>query len=363
MGELRAGAVTVIHVVVPGWIDDPARPSGGNTYDRMVCQGLAALGWSVDVHPVPGAWPTPDREALSALAEVVAGVGDGDVVLLDGLLASVAAEVLVPEAGRVREVVLVHLPIGHPSVSAETPGALEHEREVLTAAAAVVTPSLWARQWLLDRYGLRPGRVHVAEPGVEGAQAAPGTPDGGELLCVGAVARHKGHDLLLAALRGIDDLAWRCTWVGSLEVEPVYAAGLQHEASAAGLGARVVFAGPRTGAALDRSYAEADLLVVASRTETYGIVVTEALSRGLPVVAPAVGGIPEALGATPDGSRPGLLVTPRDPVALAGALRCWLDDPGLRVQLRAAAHDRRDTLPSWSQTTAEISRVLLRTAQ
>ena len=81
------------------------------------------------------------------------------------------------------------------------------------------------------------------------------------------------------------------------------------------------FPGPRTGPELDRAYAAADLLVLASHAETYGMVVTEALARGLPVLAAEVGGVTEALGHGDDGTRPGLLVPPGDPAALGAALR------------------------------------------
>jgi glycosyltransferase involved in cell wall biosynthesis len=321
------------------------------------------VGWSLRVHPVPGTWPLPDRAATQALADVVAAVPDGDVVLLDGLVASVAPEVLVPESGRVRQVVIVHLPAGAPSVGSAPSGAAAGEMRVLTGAVAVVTPSDWTRRWLVQRYDLDPGRVHVAEPGVDPAPAAPGTPDGGELLCVGAVARHKGHDLLLAALGAIPDLPWRCVWAGSLEVDPAFAQSLRRDAVACGLDDRVLFAGPLAGALLDRAYGTADVLVLASRMETYGMVATEALGRGLPVIAPAVGGIPEALGATADGTRPGLLVAPQDPAALAAALRSWLDDASLRERLRSAARERRGSLPSWTQTTAQVSRVLVKASR
>ena len=105
--------MTAVHVVVPDGIDDPARPSGGNTYDRRVCRGLAAIGWSVHEHAVPGSWPRPDAASFAALAGVVERIPDGAVVLLDGLVASTAPEVLVPQARRLRLVVLVHMPLGH----------------------------------------------------------------------------------------------------------------------------------------------------------------------------------------------------------------------------------------------------------
>ena len=136
----------------------------------------------------------------------------------------------------------------------------------------------------------------MAEPGVDAADLAPGSADGGALLCVAAVTRGKGHDVLLGGLATVTDLAWRCACVGSLDRAPAFADHVQRRALAGGLRDRVHFAGPRTGAALDSAYAAADLLVLASHGETYGMVVTEALARGVPVLATDVGGVPEALG-------------------------------------------------------------------
>ena len=104
------------------------------------------------------------------------------------------------------------------------------------------------------------------------------------------------------------------------------------------------------------------MLVLASHAETYGMVVTEALARGLPVIATAVGGLPEALGQTRDGRRPGLLVPPGDSGALAAALRRWLTDAELRQGLRAAARERRSTLSGWDVTSRRIAHVLTQAA-
>jgi glycosyltransferase involved in cell wall biosynthesis len=146
--------------------------------------------------------------------------------------------------------------------------------------------------------------------------------------------------------------------VGSLDRDPEFVEALRHRSLSDGLRARVHFAGPRTGPDLDRSYAAADLLVLPSRAETYGMVVTEALARGLPVVASDVGGVGEALGHGADGVRPGLLVTPGDPAALAAAFRTWLTDAQLRLRLRRAAGERRESLSRWSGTAAVLAGVL-----
>jgi len=180
--------VKAVHFIVPEGIDDPARPSGGNVYDRQLSRGLTARGWEVREH-----------RGLASLASIP----DGATVLLDGLIASPAPEVLVPEAQRLRQVVLMHMPLGD-----------ERERAVLVAAAAVVTTSAWTRDRLVELYGLE--RIHVAEPGVEEAALARGTANGGELLCVAAVTPDKGHEVLLDALAAAQDLPWRCACVGSL---------------------------------------------------------------------------------------------------------------------------------------------------
>ena len=146
--------------------------------------------------------------------------------------------------------------------------------------------------------------------------------------------------------------------VGRLDRDPAFVDGLRGRSLDAALGERVCFTGPKTGADLDRAYAAADLLVHASRAETYGMVVIEALAHGLPVVAADVGGLTEALGHGAEGIRPGLLVPPDDPAALAAALRSWLSDSELRGRLRRAAQERRERLPRWSATTSAIAKVL-----
>jgi glycosyltransferase involved in cell wall biosynthesis len=349
-----------VHVVVPEGIEDPARPSGGNTYDRRLCDDLAAAGWSVYVRGVAGDWPGPGEEARRALARVLASSSDDALVLVDGLVASGVPEVMVPASERLRLVLLMHTPFGHPDGPG---GPVEGEREVARAVAAVVTTSEWTRRWIVASYDLDPARVHVARPGVDAADPAPGSDTGRNLLCVGAVTPGKGQDLLLAALGRLADLDWRCQCVGALTKAPDFVDDLSRDVRSAGLDHRFLLAGPRTGRELETSYAEADVLVLATRAETYGMVVTEALARALPVVAPHVGGVPEALGVTPDGRRPGMLVAPGDVDALAHSLRRWLCEPDLRHGLRAAADRRRAGLPGWSETAERVADVLREVAR
>lgn len=352
-GASGAGPGRAVHVVLPWDIDDPAHPSGGNRYDRRVCDGLRDLGWRVLEVVVPGGWPEPDAVALDRLDAHLDGVPDGEVVLVDGLIASVAP-LLVAQARRLRIVVLMHLPVGGDAGL----GADPREAAVLDSAAAVIATSTWTSDRLRARYPLRHDAIHVVAPGVDPVSAVPSSSAANRLLSVGVVAPHKGQDVLVDALGRVADLPWECTIVGATTQDPDFVADLHDRAAAAGIAERLAWPGPLTGAELDNAYGTADLLISATRHETYGMVLTEALARGIPVVVSDVGGVREAVGHGPHGTVPAMLVPPDNPVALADTVRSWLTEPGLRDRLRASAGYRLRALPSWQVTALRVDLVL-----
>ncbi|XVV07106.1 glycosyltransferase family 4 protein [Actinosynnema sp. CA-248983] len=327
--------------VLPAAVADPAAPSGGNGYDRRVSAGLGTRDLLV-----PGAWPRPSAESRRALDGVLGGVPDGGVVLLDGLVACGVPEVVERHAGRLRLVVLAHLPLADetglpPEVAARLNAA---ERRCLRAVAAVIATSAGAGARLVERHGL--ARVHVVPPGVDPAPVARGTDGVSRLLSVASVTPRKGHDVLVKALTAVADRPWTCAVVGPAP-DPGHL-GLVRRL-AAPCAERFEWAGPLVGSALDDQYDAADLFVLASRAETYGMVVTEALARGVPVIASEV---PDALGTG------GLLLPPGDVAAWSDALRRWFEDADLRTRLRAAAVARRAELSTWDETVKGVGVVL-----
>ena len=344
----------VLHLLVPGGIDDPLRVSGGNTYDRRLAAALLEQGWPVRVVEVEGGWPWSAAVGASDLGRVLDDLPDGAIVVVDGLLASRSPSVMVPAGERLRVLLLVHLPVGVDDESARA-----DERRVVAAAVSVVTTSDWCRDWLVTHYDVAARRVRVAHPGVAAARAVTGSAEGARLLTVGNLMPVKGQDRLLAALSDVRDLSWRWRCVGSTAVDPGFVARLHARAVELGVRDRLELAGPLTGEALDEAYAAADLLVLPSRAETFGMVVTEALARAIPVLAADVGGVREALGETSDGRRPGLLVRPD---GLATALRSWLTDATCRDDLRAAARVRRCELVGWSYTADRVADVVRQVA-
>lgn len=357
---MTPGPARVVHFVVPQNIDAPTNPSGGNRYDRRLCDELAAAGWTVREHPAPGSWPWADAADVRNLAQQVAAIPACSTVLVDGLIACNRPDVFVPAAERLHVVVLVHTSLVDMPSQADITDAHRRELAVLAAARGVVTTSRWACERLLDRYPLAAHTLTVAEPGVDAAELASQSPEGGRLLCVAAVAPHKGQHVLIDALSEVVDLNWSCRFVGVLERH--YGDHLRERAAAVRIGDRLEFCGPLDSENVDAEYRGADLLLHASRYETYGMVITEAIAHGLPVIATHVGGVREAMGVAPSGRRPGLLVPAGDAVAFAAAIRGWLANDELRSQLRAAAADRRNILAPWSTTAGKVAHALVAAA-
>ncbi|GHD37915.1 MULTISPECIES: glycosyltransferase family 4 protein [Streptomyces] len=363
--EIIPMSLRSVHFVMPGGVDDASAPSGGNAYDRRLCLDLPGFGWQVHKHAVAGSWPRPSASARTELARTLSEFPDDSVVLLDGLVACGVPEIIVPEAERLRLAVLVHLPLGDetglaPAVAAELDAK---ERATLRAVSAVVATSDWAVRRLVAHHGLAPERVHVAAPGADIAPLASGTDGVSRLLCVAAVTPRKGQHRLIEALATVTDLPWSCVCVGGLTQDPTYVAQLRGLIEKYGLGDRLHLAGPQAGAELDASYAAADLMVLTSYAETYGMAVTEALARGIPVLATDVGGLPEAVGRAPDGGVPGILVPPENPAALAAELRGWFGEADVRRRLKAAARSRRAALDGWATTARSLAGVLGRLPQ
>lgn len=332
--------------VVPGELPGP---SGGTHYNEAVITALRGLGHLVDVRPIPGRWPRPraaDREALSRAMHA------SGTLLVDGIIALAAPECVEEAVARGTSVhLLVHsLLTADPSLGVDEKKAfVVSERAALHAASSVSCASRWSAHDVLSRHT---GVVaKVAEPGCDMAEPANGsTPP--QFLVLAALTPLKNQSAILRVLRDLLDLPWTLQLVGSDTVDPVYAAEL-HRLAGSLPADRLAFRGALTGAELDAVWQATDLLLLASTSETYAMVVTEALARGIPAVVPSGTGATEALrGASPAASShpPGAIVDACDDSALRHAVRSWLISADVRHAWKAAAMERRTTLTSWTET-------------
>lgn len=293
---------------------------------------------------VEGSFPTTDAATSERMRTALAQLPEGTVVLADGLAFSAVPEVVREHVGRLRFAVIVHMPLADAAgLDAHTRRELEQrERRALQAASVVIATGQSTRQTLLS-YGVPTDRVLVIEPGTEPAPVAQGS---GEkrlrLLCVAALTPGKGHRLLIDALADTPLREWHLTCAGSLSRDPVTAAQVREQVGFRRLQEFVTLAGELEADAMQQAYARADLFVLATFRETFGMAVAEALARGLPVISTAAGKIPSLVG-----SDAGLIVPPGDQPALTNALTRVMSDSALRERLAAGARRVRERLPSW----------------
>ncbi len=333
----------MIAFVVPGRLN---QLTGGYIYDRRIVQGLRQLGHRVIVKE------TSARRAARALA----AIPDGAVVILDGLLGGVIPREVEREAARLRFVALVHHPLAHETgVSKRDAVTLRaNETRTLACAASVVVTSPATARLLADRYHVAPRRIVCIEPGTDRMRLASGF-HRNALLCVATLTPRKGHVTLVRALARIAHLEWHLTCVGSLRrdrgtVRRVRAAILAH-----GLRSRITLLNETSSRArLMRHYEQADVFVLATEYEGYGMAVAEAVASGLPVVSTPTGAIPRLVGRG-DG---GILVPPRDDIALARALSRILADRRTLGRFTAGARRRRRRLPTWTAAVRRFAAVV-----
>ncbi len=238
-------------------------------------------------------------------------------------------------------------------------------------ARAILTVSEPAREGIVRELGVPPERVHVVleapdpvfrplDPAPDLADVLPGRglPRGARfLLYVGGLSPHKNLELLLDAygqLAGDPRFAdLRLVLVGDLTGDVFYSAHepLRARVASDGLQDRVCFAGYVPDSALAALYNRAEVLVLPSVEEGFGLPAVEAAACGAPVVVSAAGPMASLLG-------PGALAfAPGDVGALLGALRTVLADPGRRRAMGVEARRRAAQL-SWDRSAAEIHALL-----
>lgn len=324
--------------------------TGGYAYDRRVIAGLKDLGWTVGALSLGEGFPFPATEVKAEAERRLSSLPDGAMVVVDGLAFGVLDDWAGREAGRLRIVALVHHPLaletGLDAIQRE--GFRISERRALSFVSAIVVTSQMTARELVSRYGVEQDRVAVATPGTDPAPVSTRERQVLHILSIGTLTHRKGHDVLLAALKRVEDLEWNATIVGSRDLDPPTSAALARLVQELDLGHRVILAGEYADTC--PLFADADIFALASRYEGYGMVFAEALSQGLPIVACHAGAVPDVV---PD--RAGILVPVDDVPAFAQALRRLICDRDLRRQCAEVARQASADLPGWDVTARIIS--------
>jgi glycosyltransferase involved in cell wall biosynthesis len=330
---------------VPG---DLATPTGGYVYDRRIVGELRKLDWHVDVVDLGDAFPFPSAEQRETAAARLLAIPSGRAVVVDGLAYGVLPEAAEKLRREHPVIALVHHPLALETGLSTTQAAAfrSSERAALACAHRVIATSEATARLLVAEFRVAADRISVVVPGVDQVAAVERSHDEVvRLLAVGAVVPRKGFDVLVAALAILSDLPWHLTIAGDRTRDPACAAQLDADIARFGLADRVAVLGAVPDSKIAELYANADLFVLASRFEGYGMAFAEALAHGLPVIGTRAGAIPDTV---PQGA--GVLVPLDDSHALATGLRCLIENSDERRRMAACARGAWVAQPSWAES-------------
>jgi glycosyltransferase involved in cell wall biosynthesis len=337
---------------IPG---DMHRRTGGFIYEAAILRTLNEIGCATAHLRLPDGFPDPTPADMTATIDLLAAVPADQPIILDGfIVGTLDPEALARIAAPV--IAMVHHPLGLETGLPPDRAAwlMRNEAAVLARVNRVIVPSPETARILTARLAADPGRITIAPPGFDRPTAARNPVDPPLILSVGLIAPRKGHDVLIAALAQIADLSWQAEIVGGTH-DVATAAALSDQIDELALGDRVGLVGEIDSPALAARFSAASIFALATRYEGYGMVLSEAMLAGLPVVSCRVGAVPETVGDA------ALLVPPDDPNAFAGALGRLLEDAAEAERLAALSRCKGLSLPDWHDTArifaAEIAKL------
>jgi glycosyltransferase involved in cell wall biosynthesis len=331
-------------------------PTGGYGYDRRIVDGLRDLGWEVDLLGLGDGFPFPSAQTLRTAEHRLADLPSGALVVVDGLAFGAMAAAAERLRARLRLIALVHHPLCRENGLSphQADALLASETAALKQVPHVIVTSPATAEQVKDVFAVPAERITVVLPGTDRPEPHERpVSDSVRLLSVGTVVPRKGYDLLVEALSKLQEHDWHLDIVGGLEADPACYAALQNQATRLGLADRLAFHGAVPADRLPGFYRSADIFVLASRYEGYGMAYTEALAHGLPVIGSGGGAVRETL---PEGAA--IYCGTEDVEALRKALQTLITDSQARASLAVSARKAAEALPNWQDAAALFAKTL-----
>lgn len=348
---MRGRSVIDAAFAIPGNL---SAPTGGYAYARQLLELLPQFGVQPHHLQLSSAYPKPSEDDITATRRTFGQLHPDTPLIIDGLAYGGMPPLLVNDI--VQPVIaLVHHPLAYETglSTAEKRRYLAFERHALAHAQHVVVTSPMTKRLLIQEYAVADGKITVAEPGTKPALRAQGSGSPLRLLAVGAVVPRKGYDVLVEALTNLQNEDWHLSIVGATDRDHKCTTELREAIMKSGRRAHITLVGPVDERELQRHYASADIFVMPSLFEGYGMALTEAIAHGLPIVSTTGGAVAETV---PDAAA--LKVAPGDVDALTDALQRILGDAELRNQLAEASWSAGRELPRWEDCAAKVAGVV-----
>jgi glycosyltransferase involved in cell wall biosynthesis len=316
---------------------------------------LSEKGHQVRIHNLRNDFPFPDNLSLRECKEILDHITPGDPILIDSLAAGPLLPVLAPLYDKHPFVALIHLPLSHnldiPLSQREI--LAQQEKSVMSLSAGLVVTSKYTGELIAD-WGIDSHVIHVILPGVEAEEQKNSYPTlPRNLLCVANYLENKGQLLLIKALAEMKMFNWVMNFYGHQDIDKRYVSELLSQIRHHGLANRIFIHGPISGSALTQAYLHSDLFILPSYFETYGMVLTEALAHGIPVIASTGGGIPYTVPPSM-----GILFKPGDIRELQLIAKAILENTWLYGKLWNEAANYHKQVNTWTQSVEEFEKLL-----
>jgi len=339
-----------IAFVIPGDIN---LPTGGYRYNREIISNLRQDGLDINLVSHDGAYPFPSDEDLARAVSSIDEMAKADIAVVDGLLGGAVPDFMKKLSERMPVVALIHHPLClENGINEKAAKALEEsEGKGLAFVNGIITTSPATAKSVNALFSWPIEKISTVLPGVDRGKRSIGSTDSTiRLLCIGSVIERKGHDYLIRALATLRHLNWRLDCIGSTEFDKKLFGKLQTKVMAENLEDRIVFHGSVSEEALEEAYLSADVFVLPSLFEGYGMVYAEAIVRGLPVIGTTAGAIPQTV---PDTC--GILVEPANATDLAKALEDMISNPQVREEYRRGAIRAEPDFPNWQDSARQFA--------
>ncbi|MBX2885656.1 MAG: glycosyltransferase family 4 protein [Granulosicoccus sp.] len=341
-----------LHFVFPGDINTR---TGGYRYDKRIMEELGKLGWAVRPVSLTGDFPFPDDKTIAEANKTLTTIQDGSLVLVDGLAFSALPELIRRHHKRLRLIALIHHPLALETglnkdqklqLAASEKQALSYvDRIITTSSSTAIT---------LENYEVNSKYIVAVPPGTDlGSVTSPSGHECINLLCVATLTPRKGHALLFEALADLQGHTWHMICAGSIQRDADTYTKLVQQLEDTGLSDRVSLVGELDDQQLDSQYRRADVFVLASHHEGYGMVLDEAIAYGLPIVCTDAGAMKETVP-----KNAALVVPANDKKSLADALENIVTNKVLRDNLTHQSFLARNELRSWKQAGREFDLAL-----
>lgn len=348
-------------VVYPG---DLSTPTGGYAYDRKIIEGLERLGWEIQLVSLGDGYPFPSNAQKDLARSTLMQLAQGVPMVIDGLALGALPQLAAELAERHPLIALIHHPLAFEFglSNQQIQLLMQSETQALQQVVHVIANSSATARDLTQHFGIAPEMMDVILPGtdrptlpVSGQQKYSKNRGSMHLLSVGSIIPRKGFHDLIEALEPLKDLQWTLSIVGDTTRNHHTYERLMRDISTYHLEERIQVLGVVSHHELAKLYAAADVFVLASLFEGYGMVFAEAMTHGLPIIATTGGAIPDTVP-----SDAGLLVPPGDVSQLTNAIKTLIQDDLQRLRLSQGAFRAAAIQPSWDEAVQQFAAVLTR---